>query len=127
MIQSCLLSREELMKMILNSQKTKDGYYFFPRFKILSRIKGKKKDNEYYYDRELFFNKMCFNDEEIKLFMSKRKMKYDIELMKIIDNRLNDILAGIEYLDLVDKIPDKDFNLEELIDSCIYMIKYKYG
>lgn len=125
MIRSCLLSRKELVDLIKKSPKTRDGYYFFPRFKILVQTEGKIRDSGYYYDRYFFKDKICFDETDIKLFLSKKKIKVDFELRKLVDDKVNQILEGIEYLELHDKIPGNDYTLEELIDSCIYITYYK--
>ena len=46
--------------------------------------------------------------------------------MHYIDLKLKDTLFGLEFLELKDKIAGKDYTLEELIDTTIYLIKYKY-
>lgn len=125
MIRSCLLSRKELVDLIKKSPRTKDGYYFFPRFKILMQTEGKIRDSGYYYDRYLFKDKICFDETDIKLFLSKKKIKVDFDLRKLVDDKVNQILEGLEYLELHDKIPGNDYTLEELIDSCIYITYYK--
>lgn len=127
MIRSCLLSRKEIVDLIKKSPKTKDGNYFFPRFNILMQSPGQIKDQGYYYDRSFFNDKMCFNDNEIKAFLSKKKMGIDTDLMRFIDIKLKDTLKDIAFLELKDKIPNQEFTLEELIDSTIYLIKYRYS
>ena len=127
MISSNLFSRKELVDMIKKSQKTHDGYYYFPRFRNLVLQKGKIKDTGYFYDRSIFEDKMVFTNEELEIFLAKRKKKFDIQLMHFIDTKLKDALFGIEFMGLKDKIIDKDYTLEELIDTSIYIIKYKYN
>lgn len=126
MIKHYLLNRQELIDMIYKAPKTQDGIYYFPRFKILSNLQGKYNDSEYFYSRDIFKKKMCFSATDIKLFLSKKEEICDINLISFIDNKLEDTLKGIEFLDLKDKIPNNDFTLEELIDTCIYLTKEKY-
>jgi len=126
MIRSNLLSRKELVELIKKSPQTKDGYYYFPRFKNLILQQGKEKDTGYFYDRCLFQNKMCFHEEDFKVFLSKRKMKIDFQLEHFIDTKLEEALKGIEFLALDDKLYGKDYTLGELIDTTIYLTKYKY-
>ena len=126
MIASSLLSRTELKKMVENAPRTHDGYYFFPRFRALVQAKGKVKDSNYAYDRQIFYNKIVFSEEDLKMFVSKKKLKIDIDLMLLLDKKINDTIAGLEYLDLKDKVFKQDYTLEELIDNCIYVVKYKY-
>lgn len=127
MIRSNLLTRQELVQMIKNAPQTRDGYYFFPRFTNLVLSPGKIKDNGFFYDRSLFKEKMCFHDEDLKIFLSKRSMKVDMQLNHFIDMKLKDALQGLEFLDLNDRVSGKDYTLGELIDTTIYITKYKYS
>jgi hypothetical protein len=127
MIRSNLFSRKELIDLIKKSPRTHDGYYYFPRFTNLVMQQGKEQDNGYFYDRCLFSRKMCFGDDDLKAFMSRKKIKYDIQLSSFIDSKLEDTLKGIEFLHIKDKLIDKDYTLEELIDTTIYITKYKYS
>lgn len=122
-----MLSRKELVDLIKKAPKTHDGYFFFPRFKALVQSPGKVKDSGYFYDRGLFYDKSCFSDADIKMFLSKKEMIMDVEFKRFLDGKINDVLDGIEFLELKDKVPGKDFTLEELIDTTIYLIKYKYS
>lgn len=126
MIRSCLLSRQELVTLIKKSPKTHDNHYFFPRFKELVLIPGEMRDNDYFYDRSVFCEKICFSESDIKAFLSTKSMKYDIELNRFINNKLTETLKGYENLHVKDKIPNKNYTLGELIDTSIYFIKYKY-
>lgn len=122
-----MFSREELVDMIKKSPRTKDGYFFFPRFRVLAFTPGKIKDTGYYYDRSIFSDKICFHEEDFRTFLAKRSIKMDFQLERFIDNKLKDALRGLEYLDLKDKVGSKGYTLEELIDTTIYLTKYKYG
>ena len=125
MIKRCLFSRKELIEMIKKSPRTNDGYYFFPRFRILITQEGKINDTAYYYDRSYFKNYICFNDDDLNFFTTKKKSKMDIELFMFIQNKLNEVIKGFEFLSLKDIIPNEQYTLEELIDTTIYIIKYK--
>ena len=125
MMRKCLFTRKEICELIKKSPQTNDGYYFFPRFKIIVMQEGKISDNGYYYDRNYFKNYICFNDEDISFFLAKKKYKKDIELFMTIQNKLNEVIKGFEYLCLKDIIPNEQYTLEELIDTTIYIIKYK--
>lgn len=127
MIRSCLLSRKELKDLIEKAPKTKDGYYYFPRFYILLLAEGKIKDNGFYYERDFFKNKICFDDLDIKMFMSKKKIKVDIEAREFVDLKLKEAVKGVECLDLKDKLIGQEFTLEELIDTCIFVSKLKFS
>ena len=127
MIRSCLMSRKELKDLIEKSPQTADGHYFFPRFNVLLMAPGKIKDTGFYYDRSLFKDKMCFDDEDIRMLTAKKKMKVDIEKKAYITSKLKEALEGVECLDLKDKLINQDFTLEELIDTCIYINKIKFS
>lgn len=127
MIRTNMFAREELVDLIKKSPKTKDGYYFFPRFPNLVLLTGKIKDNGYYYDRSIFKDKVCFHDEDLKSFLAKKSTKMDLVLERFIDNKLQEVLHGLENLNLCCKINSKGTTLEELIDTTIYITKYKYG
>ena len=127
MIRSNQLSRIELVDLIRKSPKTHDGYYFFPRFPTLLMSKGNIKDNGYHYDRSIFKDKMAFTEEEIRVFLAKRSIKFDFMLMRLVDSKLKEAIKGYEFLCLKDIVLNKEYSLEELIDTTIYLIKYKYS
>lgn len=127
MIRSNLLKRKELVDMILKAPKTPDGFYFFPRFKILVLLPGPYGDNEFFYSREIFKKKMCFSITDIKLFLARKEMATDLNLLNFIDQKIEDTLKGYEFLSINDKIPKTEFTLGELIDTCIYFVKEKYS
>lgn len=127
MIRTCLFSRKELVDMIKKSPKTNDGYHFIPRFKLIVLQIGSIKDTGYYYDRSFFKNFCCFNDDDISMFISKKKKDMDIELLNVIQTKLNEVIKGYEFLNIKDYIPKEQYTLEELIDTTIYITKYKYS
>lgn len=127
MIRSCLLSRKELVDLIKRSPRTKDGYYFFPRFRALILLEGDIRDTGYFYDRLMFKDKMCFDENDIRMLIAKKKVSVDIDLIRMIDTKIQSTLKGLEFLYIKDKIPGGDYTLEELIDSTIYFVKYKYA
>lgn len=125
MLRYCCFSREELVGMIKTAPRTKDGCFFFPRFKVLILLQGKQADEGYHYDRIWFVNKICFTDLDIQMFLAKRKLNLDLSILNIIEQKLNEVLKGMEFLNLSDRIPGEDYTLEELIDTTIYITKYK--
>lgn len=127
MIRSNMFSRDELVLLIRKSPKTKDGYYFFPRFRELVLMAGKIRDTGYFYDRSIFKDKICFHETDIISFLSKKSIKMDIELGRFVDNKILDVLKGLDNLNLSCKIDSKGTTIEELIDTTIYITKYKYG
>jgi hypothetical protein len=121
-------TRDQIVKYIKKSQKTCDGYYFAPRFDILNSKTGNldgENDKVYYFPREYFNNKICFSEDDIGAYLSKKKIDYDIEKMNKLDNAIYDVIKDIRYLNLEDEVDNKDFNLNELIDTTIYIYKVK--
>lgn len=127
MIRSCCLSRKELSDMIRKAPKTKDGFYFFPRFRVLILLEGDIKDTGFFYDRIMFKDKICFDETDLKMLNAKKKPAIDADLRRIIDMKLNEVLKGLEFLHIKDRIPGTDYTLEELIDNTVYLVKYKYS
>lgn len=127
MIRSSLLSRQELVNLIKAAPRTHDKYYFFPRFKDLLLLQGTIRDVDYIYDRKVFENKICFSDQDIRAFLATRSVKYDTELSRFIDSKIEDALKDLLKLSLEDIVPEKTYSLGELIDTTIYFIKYKYS
>lgn len=127
MLRSCLLSREEISTMILKAPMTHDGYIFFPRFRVLNQLTGKIPDMGYYYDRSLFNNKIVIDSLDLKLYLAKEEVKFDESLKTMIDNKLTEVLKGYDKLSLNDIIPNTSYTLEELIDTTIYVINFKYS
>ncbi|MBP3916226.1 hypothetical protein [Clostridium sp.] len=126
MIRSSLFSRKEIVELIRKSPKTKDGFYFFPRFKIILLQDGTHRDNGFYYDRSYFKDYICFNEDIISVFLSKTRNR-DLDLFDAIQRKVNEVIKGYEFLNIKDHIPNEEYTLEELIDTTIYMINYKYS
>ena len=74
---------------------------------------------------EYFNNKICFSEEDIGAYLAKKKVDFDIEKMNKLDNAVYEVLKDVRYLELNDKIENTEFNLEELIDTTIYIYKIK--
>ena len=127
MIRASLMTRKELVELIKKSPQTTDGYYFCPRFKALVMLEGPNQDGQYQYDRYLFRRKMCFTNDDIKVFLSERELPIDEDLITITDAKMEDALNGLEMLKLSDKVPNGDYNLDELIDTAMFIIREKYG
>ena len=127
MIRSCLMTRKELKDMIMKCKQTDDGIYFCPRFKSLVMLEGPYQDGDYFYDRYLFKDKMCFSITEIKAFLATKPMDLDTDLITIKDQKLLDALKGLETLDIRSKVPNTDYTLAELIDTCVFIVNTKYG
>ena len=127
MIRSCMLTRKELTDLVLKSPQTEDGIYFCPRIRDLILQDGPNNDGEYYYDRYLFKGKICWSITDIKIFLAKQEMEVDTDLITIMDQKMEDALEGLEMLHLRDKVPQTDYTLEELIDTCVFIVREKYA
>ena len=121
--------REDIVNKIKKSPKTQDGYYFYKKFPEQNNKEGKIdgfNDKKYCYPRELFKNKMCFNDKELEIYLTDVNDKnFDIEKMIKRDQHLFETISDFLEYNLFDKIQNYDFNLCELIDTCIYMFNLK--
>lgn len=122
-----MLTRKELTDLILKSPQTEDGIYFCPRLKSLILQDGPNNDGDYYYDRYIFKDKTCWSITDIKIFLSKQEMNTDIDLITIMDTKLDHALEGLYSLKLSDIVPQNDYTLAELIDTCVFIVKEKYG
>ena len=122
--------REDIVNKIKKSPKTQDGYYFYKKFPEQNSKEGKIdgfNDKKYRYPRTLFKNKMCFDDKEIEIYLTEINNEEDFDVDKMLkrdEQILETIMDFLDY-DLFDKIPNYDFNLCELIDTCIYIFNIK--
>ena len=123
-------SREDIAKIIKDSPKTKDGYYFVRKFPELNNMQGKldgERDSKYYYPRSIFANKFVFNNYEIDSYLSKIENNLDFEKMQNIDNKIYETIFDFIDYGLNEKIPNYKFNLNELIDTTIYFYNIKFA
>jgi len=123
-------SRENIAKIIRNSPKTKDGYYFVRKFPELNNEQGKldgEKDSKYYYPRNIFTNKFVFNNYEIDSYLSKTENDLDFKKMQNIDDKIYETISDFVDYGLNEKIPNYEFNLNELIDTSIYFYNIKFA
>ena len=121
------LSRKEIINIIKRKDKTSDGYYYFPDFNILNELKGNIVDVNYYYNRNIFKNKVYFTDYDINLYLSEKKIEdFDYDEYRAIYDKFYDIFKEFKILNLKDKIPNEENTIENLIDTYEYIIKIKY-
>ena len=116
-------SRKDIAEMIRNSPKTKDGYYYIRSFAYLNNTKGRideHKDTGYYYPRDIFSNKLVFNDDEINSYLSKTKTNLNVEKMQLMDKKIKETINGLTDFGLDEDLPGYAFTLNELIDTTIY-------
>ena len=122
-------TRKQIVEMILNSPKTTDGFYYMYNFPVLNLMRGKidgERDSKFFFDRDYFKNKLCFNKYDIDCYLQTTNSNYDIKRMQMIDNKLKDIINDFLELDLNDRIDKCDYTLDELIDTSIYLLNNKY-
>ena len=122
-----MLTRKELTDLILKSPQTEDGIYFCPRLKSLILQDGPNNDGDYYYDRYIFKDKTCWSISDVKIFLAKQEMNVDIDLITIMDQKMEGALDGLYSLKLNDIVPQNDYTLSELIDTCVFIVKEKYA
>lgn len=120
--------RKDIVKMIKSSPKTYDDLYYMKDFPLynnkISNLIGER-DTKYFYTREYFKNKVCFNEEEIDLYTATTEKKYDIKKMVKRDEKINETINELSEYNLYDKIDGADYNLAELIDTTIYIFNIK--
>ncbi len=122
-------SRNKLIELIKKSPKTCDGYYCcfkFPEYNLKKGDINGEYDKNYYYKRELFKNKICFNEYEINCYLAKNKIGLDENKMQFIDDNLKNIIQDFNNIKLEDIIPNESYNLGELIDTSIFFFNSKY-
>lgn len=122
-------SRKQLVEMILKSPKTTDGFYYMHNFPALNLMRGKidgERDSKFFFNREYFKNKLCFNQYDINCYLQTTNSNYDIKRMQMIDDKVKDIINEFLELNLNDKIDKCDYTLNELIDTSIYLLSNKY-
>lgn len=122
-----MLTRKELTDLILKSPQTEDGIYFCPRLRSLILQDGPNNDGDYYYDRYIFKDKTCWSISDVKIFLAKQEMNVDIDLITIMDQKMEGALDGLYSLKLNDIVPQNDYTLSELIDTCVFIVKEKYA
>ena len=122
-------SRNKIVKVIKKSPKTNDGYYFVRDFPNLNAEQGKVdngRDTSYFYHRNLFKDKFVFSDADIEAYLAKKNKNFDFEKMQKLDEKLVNVIGDYLQYDLNDDIKDKLYNLNELIDTTIFIFNSKY-
>ena len=116
--------REQIAENILcDGKKTNDGFYWYPSFIYENSLEGNCKDYEFYYPREMFKFKLYFSEDDIKAYLSKKKIdNFDIDFMfrksiQFYDN--NKELKKYKNINI--KLPGVEFTLNELIDCFEYL------
>ena len=129
MIDGFKYSREEIVKMIKEKcERTKEGIYWTPNISAYLTTRGFCEDKDYYYEREGFFNKVYFTKIDFEYFLSpERKNNYSYDMMKEIDKKFIENNYDTFGLKLKNKVEPYDFNVEELLNSYIYMRYASYN
>ena len=60
------------------------------------------------------------------LLESKKEEIFDVERMLMLDNKLLETIDEFLIYELNEDIPNFEFNLNELIDTTIYLFNVKY-
>jgi hypothetical protein len=121
-------SRKDIVEEIRKSPKTDDGYYICKKFQIMNSevIHPEGNKGSYYYPREIFADKLCFNEEEIDMYLTTYPNEnFNYKKMQQRDTRLMEIIDKLIVYDINEKIPDVEYNLGELIDTFIYIYNIK--
>lgn len=119
-------SREEIVKIVKQCKKTKDGYYWCPKFRFLNLDVGNNKD-DYYYNREMFRFKMYFSDNELNVYLSKDRLDYNFLDFYRKSCRFYETNKNIDSLDIDDYVIGKKFKLGELIDCFEFIVNNYYS
>ena len=120
--------RKDIVDIIKSSPQTYDGFYYVKDFPLIngkrSTLDGER-DTKYYYTREYFKDKVCFDKSDIDLYLATMPKKYDINKMIKRDEKINEVIGDLKEHELYDKIPNVDYDLAELIDKTIYIFNLK--
>ena len=122
MINHYKLDRNDIINLIKNNQKTRDGNYWYPYFDEINEEKGKKNDCDYYYPREMFKHKMYFTDEDVELYLSKEKKDINMDAKYRKSLQFYETNKELKSLNISDLVLPNEFTVEELIDSYEYII-----
>jgi len=120
--------RKDIVKLIKSSPKTYDGLYYmkdFPSYNGKASNLIGERDTKYFYSREYFKDKVCFDDNEIDLYIATSEKKIDVNKMMKRDEKIKETINELSEYNLYDKIPGADYNLAELIDTTIYIFNIK--
>lgn len=122
MINLYKFNRNDIINLIKAQKKTNDGHYWYPNFDDINEMKGNENDDEYYYARELFKHKMYFTVADIEIYLSKKKMKVNIDVKYRKALRFYEINKELKKFKIDDIVPPNEFTVAELIDSYEYII-----
>ena len=118
-----LFSREELVSFIKKGEKTQDGHYWCPRVYLILEINGDIKDEKYIYERNMFKHKLYYTKQDIEIFLeTEALLDIDVDDLYRKSYKFYETNKELTILSIKDKIPGKEFTLEELIDTYEFMM-----
>lgn len=126
MIGSYKYSREEIISKIKNSPITPDGFFICKDFNEWNNAHGDKVDRGYYFKRQEFINKFCFNIAEIEIYTEKENIGFNIENMHKRDKFLYEVVKEDINKSLYEEIQGQKYTLSELIDTTLYYYDVKF-
>ena len=123
MLQNFKYKREEIIELLKKeSEKTQEGYYWFPKFIEMNMDEnGLNDDDKYFYDRDLFKYKMYFNDKEIEAYLSEKVCFINIDDMQKKSFLFYETNYELKEHKLKNKVKNYLFNIEELIECFEYL------
>lgn len=111
-------SRTEIIEQLIVEERTKDNNFWFPFFWNFAKKKGKKKDLNYIYSRDMFIHQMFFTPREVAMFLETNVENFDISQILWLKNRNRKfylVNKELKHLSIYNTV-NGQFSLEELID-----------
>lgn len=122
MLNNYKFTRENIVKQITSfDEATQDGHYWFPLFDEINEEKGENLD-DYFYPREMFKHKMYFTKEDIRLYLSKRKERINMDVKYRKALRFYETNKELKRFNVKDIVPPNEFTVGELIDAFEYIV-----
>lgn len=122
MLNNYKFTRENVVKQITSfDEATRDGHYWFPLFDEINEEKGENLD-DYFYPREMFKHKMYFTKEDIRLYLSKRKERINMDVKYRKALRFYETNKELKRFNVKDIVPPNEFTVGELIDAFEYIV-----
>ena len=126
MIGSYKYTREEIIVKIKSSPITQDGFFICKDFNEWNNARGDKVDKGYFYRRQEFSNKICFNIAEIEVYTEKENIGFNIENMHRRDQFLYNVIKEDINKSIHEEIKGQTYTLSELIDTTLYYYDVKF-
>jgi hypothetical protein len=126
MLGSYKYTREEIILKIKSCPITQDGFFICTNFNEWNNAHGDKVEKGYFFNRQEFANKICFNIAEIEIYTERENIGFDINNMHKRDQFLFEVIKQDINKNLNDIIQGQKFTLSELIDTTLYYYDVKY-